>query len=128
MNTLQRGMALIEALVASAVLGIGLLGASQLTLRTLQLAAETRQRHVAQILAQEAMDCALSGQLCTGPDSLELQGTRYTRQLLITPRSAGLLDLQVTVQWRNANGTGGSDTTRLDVHTSRSSVPAWVGL
>ena len=37
MNKKQSGMALIEALIASAILGIGLLGATQLTLRSLQL-------------------------------------------------------------------------------------------
>ena len=44
----QRGMALIEALVASAILGIVLLGATQLTLKSLHLARENRQHIEAQ--------------------------------------------------------------------------------
>ena len=53
----QQGMALIEALIASAVLGIGLVGATQLALKTLHMASASRQHTVAQHLAQEAMDC-----------------------------------------------------------------------
>ena len=126
MKSPQRGMALIEALVASAVLGIGLLGATQLTLRALQLAAETRQRHVAQILAQEAMDCALSGMTCASTDSIDLQGVRYTRQLRTTPRSASLQDIHVSVQWASAQSSSAANT-RLDVYSSQSTVPRWVG-
>ena len=78
----QQGMALIEALVASAVLGIGLLGATQLTLKTLQTATDSRQHTVAQLLAQEAMDCLQSGALaCAGSSS----ASRPTRVLCRTP-------------------------------------------
>lgn len=110
-------------MVASAVLGIGLLGATQLTLKALQTATETRQRHVAQMLAQEAMDCALSGSVCISQDSTERQGMRYTRQLRILPGSAGLQNIHVSVQW----GTSSSANTRLDVYSSQSTVPRWVG-
>jgi len=130
----QQGMALIEALVASAVLGIGLLGATQLTLKALQTATDTRQRGVAHMLAQEAIDCAQSGGTCPSQDSVQVQGTRYTRQMRITPRtspgSAGLQDVQVTVQWATAAplaGAASGDPASLVWHSSVSQLPRWVG-
>lgn len=128
MNHPQQGMALIEALVASAVLGVGLLGATQLTLHALQTAADTRQRGVAQRLAQEAMDCALSGSACPSQDNVDVQGLRYTRYTRIAPRSAGLQDIEVTVQWSSA-WTGASDAAPASLvwHSSVSQLPGWVG-
>ena len=41
----QSGMALVEALVASSLLGLGLLGASRLTLRALDAAFRTAREH-----------------------------------------------------------------------------------
>ena len=124
----QHGMALIEALVASAVLGIGLLGATQLTLKALQTATDTRQQGVAQRLAQEGMDCALSGSACPSQDSTEVQGVRYTRQIRITPRSAGLQDMEVQVQWSSAlPGAHSAEPASLVWHSSVSAVPGWVG-
>lgn len=134
-NVNQQGMALIEALVASAILGIGLLGATQLTLKTLNLASENRQRTVAQHLAQEAMDClrdqVTSGRTgCPEQDSLEVQGVRYDRQSRQTPRGDGpLSDLMVRVQWP---ATGGHSTSgeraHIEWHSSASAVPGWVGV
>jgi prepilin-type N-terminal cleavage/methylation domain-containing protein len=124
----QQGMALIEALVASAVLGIGLLGATQLTLKALQTATDTRQRGVAQLLAQEAMDCALSGTTCPSQDSTEVQGVRYTRQTRITPRGNAVQDVQVTVQWASPQAFAGSaEPASLVWHSSASPMPGWVG-
>jgi type IV pilus modification protein PilV len=124
----QQGMALIEALVASAVLGIGLLGVTQLTLKTLQVATETRQRGVAQLLAQEALDCALSGTACPSQDSTELQGVRYTRQTRFTPRGSGVQDVQVTVQSASPKARAGSnEAASLVWNSSVSPVPGWVG-
>jgi type IV pilus modification protein PilV len=127
MTAPQRGMALIEALVASAVLGIGLLGATQLSLKAMQTAAETRQRHVAQMLAQEAMDCIRSGNLCDAQTPVEVQGIRYTREIRITPRSAQLQDVQVTVQWSSAIGLRQAPAARLDGYSSVAQLPNWVG-
>lgn len=142
-NDNQQGMALIEALVASAILGIGLMGATQLTLKTLTLASENRQRTMAQHLAQEAMDCLRtqvnSGRvLCPEQDSLELQGVRYDRQLRQTPRGDGqLTDLVVRVQWpttsrRRIGDTGAPSTSgergHIEWHSSASEVPSWVGV
>ncbi|WP_019431279.1 prepilin-type N-terminal cleavage/methylation domain-containing protein [Limnohabitans sp. Rim47] len=135
----QQGMALIEALIASAVLGIGLVGATQLTLKTLHMASASRQHTVAQHLAQEAMDCLRSqanATLCPGQDDMQLQGVRYTRQTRITPRGDGLVnDLQVSVEWVGS-GTGTSNnaaqgskaSTRIEWHSSASTIPLWVGV
>ncbi len=120
-------MALIEALIASAVLGIGLVGATQLTLKTLHMASQSRQHTVAQHLAQEAMDCLHAQALpCPGQEAIQVQGVRYTRQTRSTPRGDGLVnDLQVSVEW-TASGTGAN--TRLEWHSSASAIPLWVGV
>ncbi len=123
----QQGMALIEALIASAVLGIGLVGATQLTLKTLNTASESRQHTVAQHLAQEAMDClhaqartGIAG--CAAQTSVQVQGVRYQREARSTPRGDGaLLDLHVRVQWAAADNF-------IDWHSSVSAVPGWVGV
>jgi type II secretory pathway pseudopilin PulG len=73
-----QGMALIEALVASAVLGIGLAAATRLTLHTLHTASDTRQHTVALALALDAMDCLQSGRSgCSLQASTTVQGTTY---------------------------------------------------
>jgi type II secretory pathway pseudopilin PulG len=115
----QQGMALVEALIASAILGIGLVGATQLTLKTLNTATQNRQQTVAQILAQEAMDClraqallsglatsgtATPGQTntapCPGEETRQIQGVTYTRQTRSTSGGAGVAgDLHVRVSW-----------------------------
>lgn len=128
MKPAQQGMALIEALVASTVLGIGLLGATQLTLKAMQAAQESRQRGVARLLAQEAMDCALSRSPCPAQDSTEVQGLRYDRLTRTTPRSDGLQDIEVTVQWASPlGGTARGEPARLVWRSSVSQLPGWVG-
>ncbi len=128
MKAPQQGMALIEALVASAVLGIGLLGVTQLSLKTLHIASDTRQRGLAQLLAQEAFDCAVSGTDCPSQYSIEVQGVRYTRQTRITPRGSGVQDVQVTVQSASPKAIAGStESASLVWHSSVSPVPGWVG-
>lgn len=135
----QRGMALIEALIAAAVLGIGLVGATQLTLKTLYTASASRQHTVAQHLAQEAMDCLqsqASAAVCPAQEDILAQGVRFTRQASSTPRGDGWVnDLQVSVEWV-ASGTGASNPsepgnkprTRIEWHSSLSTVPVWVGV
>ncbi len=134
MKSPQQGMALIEALVASAVLGIGLLGATQLTVKALETASQTRQRGVARLLAQEAMDCAIARSLCPAQDSTEVQGIHYLRQTRITGGGDGLQDIEVTVQWVSVSasasalgGTSAAEPTRLVWHSSVSQLPGWVG-
>lgn len=131
----QQGVALVEALIASAVLGIGLVGATQLTLKTLNAASQNRQHTVAQHLAQEAMDClhvqARTGTaLCPPQETLQLQGLSYQRQARSTPRGDGaLIDLHVQVQWAamGASKSKASDH-RIDWHSSASSLPGWLGV
>lgn len=142
----QQGMALVEALIASAILGIGLVGATQLTLKTLNTAKQNREHTVAQILAQEAMDClraqtVVSGQAhaapCPGEETLQVQGVTYTRQTLSTSGGAGIaIDLHVRVTWPGPGpsgplsaATGNSGATRLvEWHSSASALPSWVGV
>jgi Tfp pilus assembly protein PilV len=139
----QQGMALIEALIASAVLGIGLVGATQLALKTLHMASASRQHSVAQHLAQEAMDCLHANAIpCPGQEVIQVHGVRYTRQTRSTPRGDGLVnDLQVSVEW-TASGTraspssvsgsnagpGTAANTRIEWHSSASTIPLWVGV
>jgi len=131
MNPRQHGMALIEALVASAVLGIGLLGATQWTLKTLQTATDNRQSGMAQQLALEAMDCLVADDSdCAQASTMDMQGMRYNRQTRLSARPDGLLwDAQVSVSWTSAT-SGQSDTTsrRIEWHTSVARVPGWVGV
>jgi len=129
----QQGMALIEALVASAVLGIGLVGATQLMLKTIASANLNRQHTVAQHLAQEAMDCLrATPTLCLSQDTIEHPGARYTRQARSTTRGQGLVDLQVSVQWPTSGASSGSTVSaaeqRIEWHSSASGLPAWAGL
>lgn len=130
----QLGMALIEALMASAVLGIGLVGAMQLTVKTLYMASENRQHTLAQQLAQEGMDCLMAqASTCPAEDLVTLQGVRYTRQANSTPRGADpIWDLRVSVEWTSNGGALSSSPApaalrRITWHSSISTLPNWVG-
>lgn len=136
-ETIQ-GMALIEALVAAAVLGMGLAGATRLTLHGMQTASHTRQHTVAQVLAVSAMECHQSGRSsCDMNQELMLQGTRYTLQSQLRPRAGlALVDIEVSVQWPVQGlvpGAAGTEVTaqRIDqlvLQSSQDQVPAWVGV
>ena len=128
-------MALVEALIASAVLAIGLLGAAQLALKSQQTATENRQNTVGQMLALEAMD-RLQAQAQTptaaspAQHSIMLQGTRYTRQAQASPQGQST-DLLVQVSWPNRRVVGASSDHSDPQITWRSSVsnlPSWVGV
>ena len=138
-------MALIEALVASAVLGIGLAAATRLTLHTLLTASDTRQHTVALALALDAMDCHQSGRAgCALQASTPVQGTTYQLQSQVQTRPGlALEDLQVRVQWpsvgpsmRLTGGGFGADSPglaqprmgELTLHSSRDAVPSWLGV
>lgn len=131
------GLALIEALVASAVLGMGLAGATRLTVHTLQTASDTRQNSVAHSLGLDAMECLKSGRVqCAQQQVITVQGTPYTVLTEQQPRSGlSLIDLQVRVQWPAvafSPGSGGKgDAQRqgeLVLHSSRDAVSAWHGV
>ena len=144
-----QGMALIEALVASAVLGTGLAAATRLTLHTLHTASDTRQRTVALALALDAMDCHQSGRTgCALQVSSMVQGTAYRLQVQLQTRPGlALEDLRVRVQWPTAGpglstsgggsgeGAGASSPGQaqprmgeLVLHSSRDAVPVWLGV
>jgi Tfp pilus assembly protein PilV len=135
----QQGMALVEALIASAVLAIGLLGAAQLALKSQQTATENRQNTVGQMLALEAMDC-LQAQAqvqahtptaaCPAQQSIVVQGTRYTRQAQISPQGQST-DLLVQVSWPHRRvGSASSDHSdpQITWRSSVSNLPSWVGV
>ncbi len=130
----QGGMALIEALVSSAVLGVGMMGAVQLATQGLQTATDTRQRITAHGLALDAMDCHQSQRLdCPINDQTAIQGHAYTRKIALNPSAGpGLVDITVTVHWQSAARTGTTGTTGNDstlvLRSSRASVPIWVGV
>lgn len=124
----QAGMALVEALVASALLGLGLLGAARLTAHALGAALHTRQEVQAQALATDALDCA-TARLPTCPTAAEIrqQGVTYTVQLQHTPNGADLTEIEARVSWSAANGAPGS-ARHLSRSTRVSAMPDWLGL
>lgn len=144
-----KGLALIEALVASSVLTVGLTAATRLTLHTLYIASDTRQHTVALALALDAMDCQQSGRPgCALQASTTVQGTTYKLQSQLHTRPGlALQDLQVSVQWPSVGPAlgvmgvslgGGSvaappgqdqpHIAELILHSSRDAVPSWVGV
>lgn len=147
MRANNQGMALLEALVASAVLGIGLAGATRLSLHALQTATDTRQHLVATVLATEAMDCLQSGRsLCQMNQQTTVQGTPYTLSSQLRPRPGlALEDIDVHVHWPiqgqalaseqgikgeqgEQNAGTGQNRGQLSLHSSRDRVPAWLGV
>lgn len=142
----QSGMALIEALIASAILGMGLVGATQLALKTLSTASLNRHHTLAQHLAQEAMDCLVAQaqpgrhdptRPCPAEERLQVQGVTFTRQAQTTPGAvADLTDLKVRVSWPahapNRKSHPGPVHSQADHeiewHSSVSALPTWVGV
>ena len=140
-----QGMALIEALVASLVLAMGLTAATRLTLHTLYMASDTRQYTVALALALDAMDCHQSGRAgCPLQTSTAIQAMTYSLQIQVQTRPGlALEDLQVRVQWPamgpawGAAGVGlsagspGQTQPRMGelvLYSSRDAVPSWLGV
>jgi Tfp pilus assembly protein PilV len=131
----QRGMALVEALIASAIVGIGLVGATQLTLKTLNTASQSRHHFLAQQLAQEAMDCLratalmpaqVETDLCPDQEILPIQGVPYTRQAQIASGVAGnISELRVRVSWPESQT---KNEGLIEWHSSVSVIPSWVGV
>ena len=120
-----RGMALVEALMASALLAVGLLGATRLTTHALHAALQTRQNVQAHSLAVEALDCAVARLTpCPAATRQTLQGRDYTWTLTSSPLDATLSDIQVQVQWTDAGGQ--SQSVRLQ--TRLSAMPDPLGL
>lgn len=119
------GMAMVEALVASSLLALGLLGATRLTTHALHAALQTRQEVQALALAIEALDCAVARLTpCPAAVQHQQQGTRYRIALTRTPVDASLSEVQAQVQWSD---TGGRDQS-LRLQTRVSAMPDWLGL
>ena len=131
----QEGMALVEALIASAVLAIGMLGAVQLALKSQQTATENRQNAVGQMLALEAMDCLQAqahtpNTACPAQHSIVVQGTRYTRQVQTSPQGQNT-DMLVQVSWPNrrvASASSDHSNPQISWRSSVSNLPSWVGV
>lgn len=122
----QSGMAMVEALVASALLGLGLLGATRLSAYALDAALRTRQEVRAQALAAEALDCAIARQApCPAASERLYRGVTYTISLQRTPVEATLTELQVQVQW---SASANSIRQSLLWRTRVSVMPDWVGV
>ena len=131
-------MALVEALVASAVLGLGLAGATRLTLHSLQTASDTRQHSVAHTLALDAMECMQSGRsICSTDQVVKVQGVAYTVKSQSQARGdLALTDLSVRVQWPrwgrpqapDGQAQGLQNLGLFELHSSRDGVPSWVGV
>jgi Tfp pilus assembly protein PilV len=120
----QGGMAMVEALVASALLGLGLLGATRLTLHALDAALQTRQEVHAHALLAEALDCAIARlEPCTS--SAQHQGMTYTLEITRQPVDAFLTHIQARVQW-SSRSTGPRH--EFTGYTRVSAMPDWVGV
>ena len=144
--TRARGLTLIEALVASAVLGLGVAAAITLAMHSLNASATSHRQTTALALANNAVECWRSGPaLCpasadmsAGGDSQSsnsLNGTTYTVHSLVTPTAyATLQAIEVTVRWQPAsNPAAGADDNpmapgsgQLVIRTRVSSVPHFV--
>lgn len=106
------GFTLIEALVAAAVLGLGILGATTLAMHSLNAEAANRQQITALAMANNTVECWRSGPvLCpasapwsAGGDSLSsttLRGSVYTVHSVVSwAIDAKLQAIEVTVSWR----------------------------
>lgn len=122
---------MVEALVASAVMGVGMLGAVQLTAQGLQTATDIRQRLLAHGLALDAMECHQASRAdCPMNDQTTEQTSTFKRKVELTPRTGlRLADITVTVQWPSAARAGSAGTSsQLVLRSSRAEVPIWVGV
>lgn len=123
------GMALVEAMVASAVLAIGMLGAARLGLHAQASLQETRALAHAQSLASQALDCALAVQSSCPNTSTLHAGMRYTVSVERSDLGSGLQALQATVEWAPEGGTDPTGTPRrLRWQTRGSDLPVGLGL
>ena len=129
-STRPVGMALVEAMVASAVLAIGVLGAARLGLHALSSLRETRALAHAQSLASQALDCAMAGPSpCPANPSTVYADTRYRVTLERSALGPDLQSLQATLEWEPDGGTSSPSTPRrLIWQTRASSLSGGLGL
>lgn len=124
----QGGMAMVEALIASALLGLGLLGATRLTLHALHLLRQSAQQTQAQSLARQALDCVSAlptASPCPLQERIERAGVTYDVRLQANAAGAALTEWQVSVQWPDARG---GDPRRLVWRTRVSALGSRLGV
>ena len=120
-----RGMALVEALVASALLALGLLGATRLTTHALHAALQTRHDVQAHTLAAQALDCAVARLApCPAAAGQTLQGSTFSVTLSSQPLEGTLSAFEAQVHWTDASGKDQS----IRLQTRVSSLPDVLGL
>ena len=100
----RRGFAVLEALLAASALALGLLAATRLAERAWQASTHSRTLAQAQLLAREALDCALAqagsaAALCP-TQALGVPGrTTFEVALAFTPLGPQLQEVWVQVTW-----------------------------
>lgn len=121
----QRGMALVEALVASALLTVGVLGATRLMTHALHAVLQTRQDMQAQALARDALECAVASHPhCPVAAQHQLQGAAFRVEMKRSTLNATLEEVQVLVQWTDTSGKDQS----VRLQTRVSAMPDGLGL
>ena len=138
-----QGFTLIEALVAAALLGLGMMGAISLAMHSLQAVGSSQQQSTALTLAQNTIDCLRSGpSLCTASATLSstgqmqesqtLSGTAYQiNSELSSTDMAHLQGLKVTVKWQPTGSTAPHNplspgSGQMALRTRLASVPVFV--
>jgi len=138
-----QGFTLIEALVAAALLGLGMMGTITLAMHSLQAAWSSRQQNTALTLAQNTIDCLRSGPaLCTDSAALASTGQAQETQTwsgtvyqinsaLSSTDLAHLQGLQVTVKWQPTGNSSPHNpmapgSGQVALSTRLSSVPVFV--
>lgn len=117
-------MALVEALLAASVLGLGLMAASRLVVHALEAALHTRQHSQAQALVQEAIECTLAGSSpCPPRSALQWQGVTYSVQVHVSPQGPLINEITATADWRDGRGAQ-----KIEWRTRASTMPGWVGV
>lgn len=100
----RRGFAVLEALLAASALALGLLAATRLAERAWQASAHSRALAQAQLLAREALDCALAqagstALACPEPAHSEQDSRAFEVALAFTPLGPQLQEVWVQVSW-----------------------------
>ena len=121
-------MALVEALVATSLLGVGLLGATRLVVHALEAARQTRLQEQAQALARDTLDCAMARTTpCPAANTVTWRGVAYTVELQTAPLEPHRTDITVQVRWQ-AGTRRSAPPSQLTVRTQVSDLPDWVGV
>jgi type IV pilus assembly protein PilV len=118
----NRGVSLIEVMIALAVLGFGMLGVAAIQISALRQTDQSRERTLAQGLAQQQLeifqemsDASLQAVIAAGPndplnpidpDPNDAQQMFFNRSWTITPDTPedDVYRIVVTVAWNNARG------------------------